>query len=124
MRAVRRQRRERHLFVGPACCALVAGRPALQHPDGAVEAHDATRACALVQAVDVLREDGDALPLARPGRDGPVRGVRLGLCDQLTTPVVPGPYRGGIGGEPGRRGEVLDGLVAPETVLASKCWDA
>ncbi len=57
--------------------ARLAALPAANVPDGAVQPHEPFGAGALVQAVDVLRDQREARPFARPSRENVVRRIRL-----------------------------------------------
>src|SRR6185312_1938083 len=86
--APRRQRIERDAQILPVLRAAAGAAP--QHPDRPVVADDVARAGALVQAVDVLRDQREARRLA-PLRDDVMRGVGLTLRDHAAAPFVPLP---------------------------------
>jgi hypothetical protein len=85
-----------------------------------VQPQQVARARALVEPVDVLRDQRDALSRAHPLRERVMRGVRLGIADDLPAPVVPFPHELRIGGESARAGERLGAEASPQSARAAK----
>src|SRR5438270_5584462 len=90
--AVWRKLGQRRAAVGPVAPALGAEQP----PDIAVELEDPAAAGALVQTVDVLRDQREAGLGDFKLSQGPMSGVGLGFRNETAAPVVPFPNQARI----------------------------
>ena len=107
---------QRHAPVGP----IGAAGGALHPPDIAVELEDFAAACAVVQAIDVLRDEGEARLALFEFHQGAVGGVGLRFGDDLAPPVVPFPHQFRIPGERFGVGEFFGLVIFPQSAGAAK----
>jgi hypothetical protein len=89
-----------------------------------VQAEQPLGAGALVQAVDVLSDERDARPVARPPRQDVVRGIGTRVLDHPAAPVVPLPDELGVVRERLGRRQRLGAYLLPESVGTPECGDA
>jgi hypothetical protein len=115
-----RQLGQRRAAVGPIGVAGSAAHP----PDIAVQLEDLAAAGAVVKAIHVLRDQGEAgfPPFELDQRA--MGGIGGGLGDELTPPVVPFPNQPRVFGESFGRGEILRPVAFPKAAGVAKGGDA
>jgi len=92
---VRRQFRK----VRAKVLAFAAAERAAERPDIAMDFEQASGTGAVVEAIDILRDEGEIGRAFLELGKSQVSGVRFGLSDQAASPVVPFPYELGIAGK-------------------------
>jgi hypothetical protein len=115
----RRQVREGHRPIFPVARSRCARCRAAQVPDRAVIADDVLRACALVESIDILSDEGEPVAAAPLGDDVMCR-IRLARCDARATPVVPFPDEPRVACECLRRREILRSERFPQSLRPRK----
>ena len=78
---------------------LAAAERASKGPDIAMDFQNAPGACAVVETVDVLRDEGEIAGAFLQLGKGAVASVRLRFRDQAAAPVISFPDEFGIAGE-------------------------
>jgi hypothetical protein len=89
-----------------------------------VKSHDVFGTGALVQPVDVLRDEGEPRIAPAPRRENLVRAVGLASRDQFSPPRVPLPHEARVARERLGGRELLDAEVRPESVFTTERRDA
>ena len=118
--AVGRHLWEGNNFVEPAIRSILASAPAPNLPDGSMEANDVTGTGALMQAVDVLGDQGEVIESAAPARKNFVGLVRLTTRDELTPPLIPLPDKVRVFSKGFGCGETFGTIGLPEPFLTSE----
>ena len=116
----RRRRLERDGVIAPLAGRRPASLPAAHVPDGAMKAHDVSCARALVQAVDVLRDQREPRVAPTPGGEHDVRAVRLATGNEMASPAIPLPHERGVACERVGGGQVFWTMAFPETLCTAK----
>ena len=103
-------------MVGPVRSALQAAQP----PDIAVQLENPATARAVVQAIDVLRNQCKVRLLTLELDQGEMGGIRFGRGDGLPAPVVPFPNQAGVAQKGLRGRQFLRLMILPKTAIAPK----
>src|SRR5271169_6636375 len=113
---MRRQFGKRSAAVGPIGAALEAAHA----PDVTVQLEDAAAASAVVETVDVLRNEVEAPFLALQFNQSAMGGIGRNLGNGLTAPVVPFPDEARIAQECLGGGQFLRFVFFPEALVAAE----
>ena len=118
--ALRWKRSERHR----AIFFFAAAAKAANAPQTAVQFDDVATAGGAVEAVDILRDEGEFGSLLLEAGERAMTWIGLGGGDALAAPVVPFPGEFGIAREGFRSSELLGPVVVPQAARAAESGDA
>ena len=103
--------------------AFAAAERAAQSPDIAMDFEQASGTGTIVEAIDILGDEGEIGRAFLQLCEGPVSGVRLGFRDQAASPVIPFPDELGIAGEGLRSRKFFRAEVLPESAEVAERWN-